>query len=100
MMEKIGRAVIGRQTPNKPNHAPRPQGTMQDPEGRLNTAWKKLIPKNKTDGTVSLVMSGFVSTANGTSCSTCSYYSNGRCMKIEGRPKVSPGNCCNFWERR
>jgi len=73
------------------------EGSLEDRFGTVNTAWQKLIPVH-VDGSVDLILSGFIRTGQGTSCFSCKHYLKGHCMKISGYPEVLPTDCCNFYE--
>ena len=78
-------------------------GIEEDPLGTKNTQFMRRIPKFH-DGTLNFKRMGVVTTAHGTSCSGCTYYNNGHCMKgrvggpRSGFAQVKPGWCCSFWE--
>jgi len=74
-----------------------PSGTLDDPDGRKNSAWKKFVPKY-ADGTVPLAYSGFIRTGQGTSCVSCEYFVRDHCKKIHGHPRVRKTDCCNYFE--
>jgi len=82
-----------------PKKAKFPPGTLNDPDGRKNSAWNMFVPKYP-DGSVPLAYSGFIRTGQGTRCANCEYFVNDHCKKIHGHPQVRKTDCCNYFEAK